>query len=265
MVLFYLIPPKPKKVAACALGASSAEPSSPLRAPARPAFEWPSSACHPPPAAVRLPPSSPLAACSPGPPADGFPRTGASSSSTLTALRTPPPPLAAATSSSSCCSLATLAWASRACCCALVRSLCAWGQRPALLPFAPSLALGEPPTAHPPPCPAADDTYTESYISTIGVDFKIRTIDLDGKTVKLQIVSGKREPRRGGEEKDGPGASRACLAPASPPLPLPYLCSPRSGTRPGRSASGRSRAATTAVRTASLLSTTSRTGNLLTT
>jgi len=33
----------------------------------------------------------------------------------------------------------------------------------------------------------ADDTYTESYISTIGVDFKIRTIDLQGKTVKLQI------------------------------------------------------------------------------
>lgn len=54
-----------------------------------------------------------------------------------------------------------------------------------------------------------DDTYTDSYISTIGVDFvsniyyynagpvwililllqKIKTIDLDGKTVKLQIVS----------------------------------------------------------------------------
>ena len=34
----------------------------------------------------------------------------------------------------------------------------------------------------------ADDTYTESYISTIGVDFKIRTVDIEGKTVKLQIV-----------------------------------------------------------------------------
>lgn len=33
----------------------------------------------------------------------------------------------------------------------------------------------------------ADDTYTESYISTIGVDFKIRTVEIDGKTAKLQI------------------------------------------------------------------------------
>jgi len=33
----------------------------------------------------------------------------------------------------------------------------------------------------------SDDTYTDSYISTIGVDFKIRTIELDGKTIKLQI------------------------------------------------------------------------------
>ena len=33
----------------------------------------------------------------------------------------------------------------------------------------------------------AEDTYTESFISTIGVDFKSRTIELDGKTIKLQI------------------------------------------------------------------------------
>lgn len=33
----------------------------------------------------------------------------------------------------------------------------------------------------------ADNTYTQDYISTIGVDFKIRTIELDGKTIKLQI------------------------------------------------------------------------------
>lgn len=64
--------------------------------------------------------------------------------------------------------------------------------------------------------PVQDDTYTESYISTIGVDFvsatgqrntsqlcsamfkvsdvprfsqKIRTVELDGKVIKLQIVS----------------------------------------------------------------------------
>lgn len=33
----------------------------------------------------------------------------------------------------------------------------------------------------------SDDTYTNDYISTIGVDFKIKTVELDGKTVKLQI------------------------------------------------------------------------------
>eukprot|EP00696_Hemimastix_kukwesjijk_P019394 gnl/Hemi2/863_TR311_c1_g1_i1.p1 gnl/Hemi2/863_TR311_c1_g1~~gnl/Hemi2/863_TR311_c1_g1_i1.p1 ORF type:complete len:198 (+),score=44.73 gnl/Hemi2/863_TR311_c1_g1_i1:87-680(+) len=33
----------------------------------------------------------------------------------------------------------------------------------------------------------ADDSWTDTYISTIGVDFKIRTVELDGKTIKLQI------------------------------------------------------------------------------
>mmetsp|Transcript_26376 Transcript_26376/g.81161 ORF Transcript_26376/g.81161 Transcript_26376/m.81161 type:complete len:205 (-) Transcript_26376:311-925(-) len=33
----------------------------------------------------------------------------------------------------------------------------------------------------------ADDAFTESYISTIGVDFRFRTVKVDGKTVKLQI------------------------------------------------------------------------------
>jgi len=33
----------------------------------------------------------------------------------------------------------------------------------------------------------ADDSFTDSYISTIGVDFRFRTVTIDGKTVKLQI------------------------------------------------------------------------------
>ena len=33
----------------------------------------------------------------------------------------------------------------------------------------------------------ADDTFNESYISTIGVDFRFRTLTVDGKAVKLQI------------------------------------------------------------------------------
>ena len=32
-----------------------------------------------------------------------------------------------------------------------------------------------------------DEQYSERYISTIGVDFKIKTMEIDSKTVKLQI------------------------------------------------------------------------------
>ena len=34
----------------------------------------------------------------------------------------------------------------------------------------------------------ADDSWSDTYITTIGVDFKIRTLELDGKVIKLQIV-----------------------------------------------------------------------------
>jgi small GTP-binding protein len=32
-----------------------------------------------------------------------------------------------------------------------------------------------------------DDTFSENFISTIGVDFKIRTVNLEGKVIKMQI------------------------------------------------------------------------------
>ncbi|XP_008787455.1 ras-related protein RABE1c-like [Phoenix dactylifera] len=32
-----------------------------------------------------------------------------------------------------------------------------------------------------------DDSFTTSFITTIGIDFKIRTVELDGKRIKLQI------------------------------------------------------------------------------
>jgi len=33
----------------------------------------------------------------------------------------------------------------------------------------------------------SDDSFTPSFITTIGIDFKIKTIELDGKRIKLQI------------------------------------------------------------------------------
>merc|ERR1712070_376882 len=33
----------------------------------------------------------------------------------------------------------------------------------------------------------SEDAYSEAFVSTIGIDFKIRTIELDGLRIKLQI------------------------------------------------------------------------------
>ena len=33
----------------------------------------------------------------------------------------------------------------------------------------------------------SDDAFNTTFISTIGIDFKIKTIEIDGKRVKLQI------------------------------------------------------------------------------
>ena len=33
----------------------------------------------------------------------------------------------------------------------------------------------------------ANDTFSSTFITTIGIDFKIKTVDLDGRRVKLQI------------------------------------------------------------------------------
>ncbi|GAB5583927.1 ras-related protein Rab-13 isoform X1 [Prionailurus iriomotensis] len=35
----------------------------------------------------------------------------------------------------------------------------------------------------------AEDNFNNTYISTIGIDFKIRTVDIEGKKIKLQVCS----------------------------------------------------------------------------
>ena len=86
----------------------------------------------------------------------------------------------------------------------------------------------------------ADDSWSDTYITTIGVDFKIRTLELDGKVIKLQIF---------------------CLFFFTPQihifdtlLPhhgLNHSAHTHSGTQQDRSGSEQSRAATTAGRTGS--------------
>jgi Ras-related protein Rab-1A len=46
----------------------------------------------------------------------------------------------------------------------------------------------------------ADDTFNESYITTIGVDFRFRSVDIEGHPVKMQIV-GIRQWDTAGQER----------------------------------------------------------------
>ena len=114
-----------------------------------------------------------------------------------------------------------------------------------------------------------DDTYTDSYISTIGVDFKIRTIELEGKTIKLQIVRGdlgRASPVLclGALGYHPPAHAPRQLMPSTPPSPPLSSLVLRSGILRGKSASAPSPAATTAAHTASSSCTTQRTARALT-
>lgn len=74
-----------------------------------------------------------------------------------------------------------------------------------------------------------DDAWTPSFITTIGIDFKIRTIELDGKRIKLQIV----RLARTAFSRDYDGCTDRFL--------------PHSGTLLVRNVSGQSRRLTTEV------------------
>lgn len=86
----------------------------------------------------------------------------------------------------------------------------------------------------------SEDSFTPSFITTIGIDFKIRTIELDGKRVKLQIwdTAGQERFRtittayyRGAmgillvyDVTDERSFNSSSTASTSPHLLLPYLC-----------------------------------------
>ena len=121
----------------------------------------------------------------------------------------------------------------------------------------------------------ADDSFTQSFITTIGIDFKIRTITLDGKRIKLQIWDTAGQARGAHPAwtlrwlvvacvPAAAAAAAAAVAAAAAPLP-PHrlrrsrseaLTTPRSHVR--RSGSRRSRRRTTAAPWASFSSMTSR-------
>ena len=75
----------------------------------------------------------------------------------------------------------------------------------------------------------ADDAFSPSFITTIGIDFKIRTIELDGKRIKLQIWD------TAGQERFKTittayyrGAMGIMLVPSAHLHPLPLTRSPSS-------------------------------------
>lgn len=77
-----------------------------------------------------------------------------------------------------------------------------------------------------------DDAWTPSFITTIGIDFKIRTIELEGKRIKLQIVSWRGGAvRAGGHGAEagrgmmGVARSRVVLMFFLPLRSLPFLLS----------------------------------------
>jgi hypothetical protein len=39
----------------------------------------------------------------------------------------------------------------------------------------------------------ANDSFSPTFITTIGIDFKIKTIEVDGKRIKLQVSEGSRK------------------------------------------------------------------------
>ena len=58
--------------------------------------------------------------------------------------------------------------------------------------------------SHPRLHAAQDDKFASSFISTIGIDFKIKSLELDGQRVRCQIVRG--APAACWEKVDGAAA-----------------------------------------------------------
>ena len=87
----------------------------------------------------------------------------------------------------------------------------------------------------------ANDSFSPTFITTIGIDFKIKNLELDGCVWGLDFPCRSNSPR-----------SRPCLLRE----PTGSASSCRSGTRRARSASAPSPPPTSAARRASCLSTT---------